>query len=49
MYVSCNSSMLGKDLHVLLEYYDIEKVALVDMFPNTMHVECVVLMSRVEK
>ncbi|MDH6602945.1 23S rRNA (uracil1939-C5)-methyltransferase [Bacilli bacterium PM5-9] len=49
IYVSCNPSSLGKDLSVLLDYYEIKSVSLVDMFPNTMHVEAVVLMSRLEK
>lgn len=49
IYISCNPSTLGKDLSILLHFYDIEKTTLVDMFPHTMHVETVVLMSRVDK
>lgn len=49
IYVSCNPSSLAKDLSVLLEYYNIKDITLVDMFSHTMHVECVVLMSRVNK
>ncbi|MDL2211551.1 23S rRNA (uracil(1939)-C(5))-methyltransferase RlmD [Erysipelotrichaceae bacterium OttesenSCG-928-M19] len=48
IYASCNPSTLGKDLKTLLKYYEIKDVTLIDMFPNTMHVECVVLMSRVQ-
>ncbi|EOS62185.1 23S rRNA (uracil-5-)-methyltransferase RumA [Firmicutes bacterium M10-2] len=49
IYVSCNPSTLAKDLGVLNEKYKIERVQPVDMFSQTPHVECVVLMSRVEK
>ena len=48
-YVSCNPSTLARDLRELKEVYRIEKIEGVDMFPHTVHVECVVLMSRVEK
>ncbi|WP_415287180.1 23S rRNA (uracil(1939)-C(5))-methyltransferase RlmD [Clostridium perfringens] len=50
VYVSCDPSTLGRDLQVLEENgYKTLEVQPVDMFPNTSHVECVVLMSRVEK
>lgn len=50
VYVSCDSATLARDLKILCsEEYAIEKVQPVDMFPQTTHVECVVLMSRVEK
>lgn len=50
IYVSCKPTSLEKDLPVFLENgYKVTKVQCVDMFPMTPHVECVVLMSRVEK
>ncbi|MDD5791485.1 MAG: 23S rRNA (uracil-5-)-methyltransferase RumA, partial [Erysipelotrichaceae bacterium] len=50
IYVSCNPKTLVNDLKVLNEAgYIIVKTRVKDMFPNTPHVECVVLMSRVEK
>ncbi|WP_071396132.1 23S rRNA (uracil(1939)-C(5))-methyltransferase RlmD [Bacillus tuaregi] len=49
IYVSCNPSTLAKDIHVLTAKYKVEYIQPVDMFPQTSHVECVVLMSRVEK
>lgn len=49
LYVSCGPESLGRDLKVLLKGYEVKEIVLVDMFPGTAHVECVVLMSRVEK
>jgi tRNA/tmRNA/rRNA uracil-C5-methylase (TrmA/RlmC/RlmD family) len=40
---------LARDLEKLKELYKLEIIIPVDMFANTQHVECVVLMSRVEK
>lgn len=47
VYVSCDPGTLVRDLKQLTYAYNIEKVACVDMFPQTFHVETVVLMSRV--
>lgn len=50
VYISCKPTSLVRDLEVLQENgYKVEKVCTVDMFPETVHVETVVLMSRVEK
>ncbi|MFX3625515.1 MAG: 23S rRNA (uracil(1939)-C(5))-methyltransferase RlmD [Ectobacillus sp.] len=49
VYVSCNPSTLAKDIAKMTKTYKVEYVQPVDMFPHTAHVECVVLMSRVEK
>ncbi|PHO08163.1 23S rRNA (uracil-5-)-methyltransferase RumA [Thermoanaerobacterium thermosaccharolyticum] len=50
IYVSCNPVSLTRDLKMFNErQYKVEKVKCVDMFPHTPHVECVALMSRVEK
>ncbi len=47
IYVSCNPSTLGKDLAVLVKGgYKVEYVQPVDMFPQTAHVETVVLIER---
>lgn len=50
IYVSCNPSTLARDLKLFNENgYKPVLVQPVDMFPRTAHVECVTLMSRVEK
>lgn len=50
VYVSCNPSTLAKDCKQLLEAgFELKEVKPFDMFPHTSHVECVVLMSRVEE
>lgn len=48
VYVSCNPATLARDAKYLCEKgYSITKSAGFDMFPNTMHVETVCLMSRI--
>ena len=53
VYVSCNPSTLARDLHRLFQYqetnnvrYAIRSICPVDMFPQTVHIETVVLLSR---
>ena len=45
IYISCNPITLARDLNDLKEIYNIEDITLFDMFPNTYHVECVVLLN----
>ena len=46
VYVSCSSATLARDVKILGEKYLLIKAAPCDMFPHTVHVETVVLMSR---
>ena len=49
VYISCKPTSLARDLVVLQDRgYKVEKVCAVDMFSQTPHVECLVLMSRVK-
>lgn len=47
VYVSCNPATLARDLDLLKDYYNINEIQPIDMFPWTTHVETVVLMSKV--
>ena len=50
VYVSCDSATLARDVKWLGEHgYEVKKVKACDMFPGTVHVETVVLMSRKDK
>lgn len=46
VYVSCNPATQARDLQILDEKYKVTKVQPVDMFPQTHHVENVVLLER---
>jgi 23S rRNA (uracil1939-C5)-methyltransferase len=41
VYVSCNPATLARDLNLLQEEYNIEELAICDMFPGTSHVESI--------
>jgi len=47
VYVSCDPGTLVRDLKILSEHYTIENIELTDMFPQTIHVESVVLLTRI--
>lgn len=47
IYVSCEPSTLMRDLNDLKNKYDIKEINVCDMFPNTYHVENVVLLTKV--
>ncbi len=46
IYISCNPSTQARDLHLLSEKYKVLEIQPVDMFPQTYHVENIVLLER---
>ena len=49
VYVSCDSATLARDVKWLGEHdYEVKKVKACDMFPGTVHVETIVLLSKGE-
>lgn len=46
VYVSCNSATQARDLEIMNKLYKVTKVQPVDMFPQTHHVENVVLLEK---
>ncbi len=47
VYISCKPTSLARDLQIFMgRGYRVEKICCVDMFPNTVHVETVVLLSQ---
>ena len=49
VYVSCNPATFARDAKILKsEGYEIKEIQPVDMFPQTMHVEAIVLLSKLD-
>ena len=46
VYISCDPVTLARDLKQLLDNYNLIQIQPVDMFPNTYHVETVVILER---
>ena len=47
VYISCKPTSLARDLQIFMgRGYRVEKICCVDMFPNTYHIETVVLLSQ---
>lgn len=46
VYVSCNPSTMARDLKILNEFYTVDHVQPVDMFPQTYHIEAVSRLTR---
>lgn len=47
VYVSCNSATQARDLELMKDQYKVTKVQPVDMFPQTYHVENIVLLEKI--
>ena len=49
VYIACKPTSLARDLEMIQgRGYKVEKIACVDLFPNTVHIETVVLLSKGE-
>lgn len=46
MYISCDPISLSRDLNLLKEQYNIEKIYILDMFSYTYHIECISVLHR---
>lgn len=49
VYVSCNSATQARDLAMMKDDYEIIRMQAVDMFPQTYHVENVVLLEKIKR
>ena len=50
VYVSCDPATLARDCKIFAQLgYETKKAVAVDMFPRTVHVESVVLLTKVQK
>ena len=46
VYVSCNPITLARDIKILKDKYEVDDMVLFDMFPNTKHVESILLLHK---
>lgn len=46
IYISCNPVTLARDYNTLKEKYNIKEITLFDMFPNTYHIESLMVLER---
>ncbi len=49
IYISCKPTSLARDLEMLKDTYEVKRMACVDMFPGTGHVEVICSMSKQKK
>ena len=50
VYISCKPTSLARDLDMLIKSgYRVERIGCVDMFPQTVHVETVCLLSKLHE
>ena len=48
VYISCDVGTFSRDIGILKDYYKIESIDFVDMFPRTYHIETVASLSKIE-
>ena len=46
IYISCNPVTLARDYNTLKEKYNIKEITLFDMFPNTYHIESLLVLEK---
>lgn len=49
IYISCDPPTQARDLKILSKNYKIEKIKLVDMFPQTYHIESISFLKRIQE
>jgi 23S rRNA (uracil1939-C5)-methyltransferase len=47
VYVSCNNATQARDLHLMKDHYKLIRSKAIDMFPQTQHVENIVLLEKI--
>ena len=47
VYVSCNNATQARDLYQMKDQYKLSRSKAVDMFPQTQHVENIVLLEKI--
>ena len=46
VYVSCNSATQARDIQLMNKYYETKVIQPIDMFPQTHHVENIVVLEK---
>jgi len=47
VYVSCNPSTAARDINIISQNFKLEKLKLIDMFPQTHHIESISVLTRI--
>ena len=49
IYISCNIMTQYRDIKLIKDFYEIRKIQPIDMFPQTHHIENIVLLEKILK